>query len=468
MNIKTLVIYALGPVGAALIGLITLPMLAWLYTPEVVGSYGLLNIGISLTSLLFAFGFDQAYVREYYNFENHAKLLKHCIVPGFSLLTIVLIFLSVFYISDLFQFSQSKYSVLILCYVGIGYFVVANLFIGYYFRMQQQALMYSLCQFLPKLGFMLLIVAFYLSGFVTGFLSVAAAQFSAIAGLSCIMLFYTRKVWLACVAEHLEWPVLKKLFTFGFPLVLSNLTFWGLVSMDRLALTYFADMAAVGVFSVAASLALAAGILQVVFSAIWSPVIYRWEKAGIENYTEQFDAIFAALATVIFAAFCLVGLGAWLIDFVLPKQYHDVKFILVCCFAYPLFFTLSEITVVGLHLTRKTYYVLVASCLALITNLLINLWLTPQFGISGAAIATAVSFYLLFVFRTEMSAVLWRPFARLKMYMLGAVILALACAQALSSKDYLYWAISWLCMLLVVTVFGRQHFKVFFLLLHRR
>lgn len=468
MNLKTLVIYALGPIGAALIGLITLPMLAWLYTPEVVGSYSLLNIGISLVSLIFAFGFDQAYVREYYNFDNHAKLLKHCVVPGFAFLTMLLFLLITFYLTDFMQFSGAEYSLLALSYAVVGYFILANLFVGYYFRMQQNALMYSLCQFLPKLGFMILIVTFYLSGAVSGFLSVATAQFAAIACLSCIMLFYTRKVWLAMLGETLEWPVLKKLFTFGFPLVLSNLTFWALVSMDRLALSYWADMTAVGIFSVASSLALAAGILQVVFSAIWSPLVYRWEKEGIENHTEQFDALFSALATVIFAAFCLVGLCAWLIDFVLPEQYHGVKFILVCCFAYPLFFTLSEITVVGLHLTRKTFHVLLASCLALITNLLINLWLTPQFGISGAAIATAISFYLLFVFRTEMSALLWRSFARIKTYAIGAAILGLACAQAFSRADYSYWALSWLCMLLLVVVYGRQHFKFFFLLLQRR
>lgn len=303
MKLKTLVIYALGPIGAALIGLITLPMLAWLYTPDVVGSYSLLNIGISLISLILAFGFDQAYVREYYNFDNHAKLLKHCLVPGFAFLTMLLFVLIVLYLTDFMQFSEGKYSLLVLCYAFIGYFVLTNLFVSYYFRMQQNALMYSLCQFLPKLGFMLLIVTFYLSGAVSGFLSVATAQFAAIACLSCIMLFHTRKVWLAILVEKLEWSVFHKLFTFGFPLMLSNLIFWALVSMDRLALSYWTDMTAVGIFSVASSLALAAGILQVVFSAIWSPVVYRWEKEGIENHIEQFDALFSAVATVIFAAF---------------------------------------------------------------------------------------------------------------------------------------------------------------------
>lgn len=161
-------------------------------------------------------------------------------------------------------------------------------------------------------------------------------------------------------------------------------------------------------------------------------------------------------------------MSAWLIDYVLPAQYHAVKFILVCCFAYPLFFTLSEITVVGLHLTRKTFHVLLASGLALITNLIINLLLTPKFGISGAAIATAISFYLLFVFRTEMSALLWRSFARIKTYATGAVILTLACVQALSHEDYLYWALIWLCMLVLVMIFGRQHFKFFLVQFQRR
>ncbi|MFP3608471.1 hypothetical protein, partial [Paraburkholderia sp. SIMBA_053] len=75
-----------------------------------------------------------------------------------------------------------------------------------------------------------------------------------------------RKVWLALKYEPLQLPILKRLFTFGFPLVFANLTFWALTSVDRLALTYWADMTAVGIFSVGVSLAMAAGVLQVVFS----------------------------------------------------------------------------------------------------------------------------------------------------------------------------------------------------------
>jgi O-antigen/teichoic acid export membrane protein len=468
VSLRTLIVYAMGPVGAALIGLVTLPMLTWLYSPDIVGSYSLLNIGLSLISLIFALGFDQAYVREYYNFDNHAKLLKHCVVPAFALLTVLLVTISVIYAFDLFGFSQSSLSLLVFGYLAVGYFVIANLFTSYYFRMQQNALMYSLCQFIPKLSFMILIVLFYLGGVLSGFLSIAVAQFLAIISLSTLMLFQTRKVWLALKYEPLELPILKRLFTFGFPLVFANLTFWALTSVDRLALTYWADMTAVGIFSVGVSLAMAAGVLQVVFSAIWSPMIYRWEKEGIENYTEQFDSLFSALSTVIFAAFCIVGLFAWVIDFALPEQYQRVKYILVCSFAYPLFFTLSEITVVGLHLMRRTYYVLLASCTALIINLIVNFWLTPSLSVSGAAIATAVSFYSLFIVRTEMSASVWRSFSRFKTYGFGAVILILACVQALSSNAYLYWAICWGGLLLLIIALGRQQFKTLFMLLKQR
>lgn len=452
MKLKTLVIYALGPVGAALVGLITLPMLAWFYNPEVVGRYGLLNIGISLVSLTFALGLDQAYVREFYNSVNHSKLLKNCIAPAIALLTLFLVILVSCYFLDYSYFINSETKLWLIAYVGLGYFIILNLFTGYYFRMQQNAAMYSLSQFIPKILFLILMLLFVATEVISGFLAVAAAQFMSLVLLSVFLLLSTKEAWLAAFNERFEFSTVKPLLKFGFPLVFSNLIFWALVSMDRLALKLWADLSAVGVFSVAASLALAAGVLQVVFSTIWSPIIYRWEQEGIEKYTSQFNDVFSAMAALVFCCFCLVGIFGWILDFVLPAEYTRVKYILLCCFAYPLFFTLSEITVVGLHLGRKTTFVLLASFTALLVNLTLNFLLTPQYAIAGAAIATAVSFYLIFIFRTELSVKLWRPFPRRKIYLFSSVILALICTQAFSNMDYIYWSAIWSVMLILIIV----------------
>lgn len=459
MNLKTLLIYILGPLGAALIGFITLPILTWLYSPEIVGSYGLLNIGLSLVTLIFALGFDQAYVREFYNEKNHTQLLKSCVIPGYSFLLLTFIILGICYFLELFELSLSSLLAIFLAYVFVGFFSISNLFIGYYFRMHQNAVMYSLCQIIPKIGFLIFIVYFYLSGLVNGFNSVALAQFLSIIFLSLLMLFYTRHAWLPIFNEKMNLGLSKRLISFGFPLMLANLTFWALTSTDRLALTYFSDLTAVGIYSIGVSLALIAGILQVVFSAIWTPIIYRWEKEGFEQFSDQYDNLFKAISTVIFSVFCLVGIFAWLVDYVFPSSYSLVKYILVCCFAYPLFYTLSEVTVVGLHLVRKTFFVLIASCMALLINVILNVLLTPTLSITGAAIATAISFFALFVIRTELSIRQWRSFSRFKTYTIGVVIITLACLQALSNSNYIYWSFCWLAMLMVIVFLGVKDFK---------
>src|SRR5690554_5143228 len=80
--------YALGPIGAAILGFITLPLITWFYSVEDVGRISMLQVVASFSILLFCLGLDQAYVREYHEFDNKPKLFKLSILPGLILILV--------------------------------------------------------------------------------------------------------------------------------------------------------------------------------------------------------------------------------------------------------------------------------------------------------------------------------------------------------------------------------------------
>ena len=75
MQLKSLIGFAVGPIGSALIGLITVPVVAWSFTPADVGRLNVFQLAISFALLFSVLGLDQAYVREYHEVEGRPRLL---------------------------------------------------------------------------------------------------------------------------------------------------------------------------------------------------------------------------------------------------------------------------------------------------------------------------------------------------------------------------------------------------------
>ena len=147
---------------------------------------------------------------------------------------------------------------------------------------------------------------------------------------------------------------------------------------------------------------------------MWAPLVYKWAAKGInENKVRQ--VIGYALAVVL-ALFGLAGVFSWIVDYILPEQYAQVPYLVVACMVYPLLYALSEATKVGIGIKRKTGYSMLAAVIAALVNVVGNYMLVPAYGAAGAAISTAVAFYVFFVLRTEFAIKVWIPLPRLLLY----------------------------------------------------
>ena len=89
MKAKIILQFALGPIGAALLGFITLPFVAWFFTVEDVGRLTMLQVVLGLAVSLFSLSMHQAYVREYHEKTDKEALLKLSLLPGLVLIAIV-------------------------------------------------------------------------------------------------------------------------------------------------------------------------------------------------------------------------------------------------------------------------------------------------------------------------------------------------------------------------------------------
>lgn len=452
MDVKRILSFSVGPIIGSFLGLITVPLLSWIYNQEIIGMFAIIQVVISFTLLVYSIGLDQSYVREHHESKNKNELFFSAFYPGFSFLVLTSIIIFIFKV-DLSHFLfeiNSIYISLLVVIISVCSFI--SKFFMLTLRMENKGLSYSICQITPKITFVLLLLAIYFLGTEAKFSELVTIYTFSLAIALIVVISLTIKTWIGISFENvLSTTKLKSMMKFGGPLIFSGISFWLLTSADRVLLSKLSNFSELGLYSVSLSFASVATIFQVVFSTIWAPSVYKWayENEGNELIVKTRDMVLLVISVM----FCMAGMLSWIITYILPPEYNSVQYIVLGCLVYPLFYTLSECTVVGINIQRKTIYSLISTSLAMLVNLVFNYFLIPSYGASGAAASTAISFYVFLILRTEFSIFLWKDMPRKRMYFLCSLILFGVVTTCLQKEDvqsifFYYWG------LLLIFCFG--------------
>ena len=455
MNKNKIFNYMMGPVGAAILSFISLPIITWFYSIDDVGKISMLQIFSSLTILIFCLGLDQAYAREYHEAEDKGKLFKQVFLPGFILL---LVSFSTIYVIDSQAISRWLYAEesSYLTIVSIVCFVLAycSRFLSLILRMQERALAYSMSQLLPKLFFLLFILSTVWLGLTNDFYNLITAHALSIFTVFIVFSWNTRDDWVMSIAKTITRDELKPLLHFGLPLVIGGLAAWGLKVIDKFFLRSLSTFSELGIYSVAISITGVATIFSGVFNTIWAPLVYKWVSEKKVDH-DKIDKISEHLLAAVYFLVVLSGLFSWVIPYVLPEEYESIQFIISICLFVPLLYTLSEVTAVGIAIAKKTKYSMYVSLIAIIINVIGNYFLIPFLGATGAAISTAISFWVFYIVRTEFSRYVWRNIPTTKAYLITLILLFSAILNAIFIKQNDMLFMIWL----ILAILGLGIFK---------
>jgi len=428
LNLNKILSFSIGPIASAAVGLITVPIIAWLFSPEDIGRLSMLQVVVSFSLLLFSLGLDQAYVREYHEVIDKPALLKAVFLPGWLMLLAALITLA------LYPLSVSQLLFGIDSILLTGFLVSAVLlsflsrFMSLILRMQERGLAYSMSQLLPKILFLGVVLSYVLFDVKAVFENLMMANTFSLFAVFLVFVWNTRKELSSALVSSIDKTKQNYMIRYAMPLIGSGVAFWGLTAMDKFFLRGLSTFHELGVYSVALSFASVALVFQAIFSVVWVPVVYKWAAEGEDpNKIKKVIAYVSLAVTLIWS---VAGMFSWAVAWILPHQYEKVQYILLVTMAYPLLYTLSEATGVGIGIKRKTQYSLLAAIFALIVNMIGNYFLIPVYGAAGAAIASALAFLLFFVVKTEASARLWVTFPRFKMY--GIILLLVSLSISLN------------------------------------
>jgi O-antigen/teichoic acid export membrane protein len=281
--------------------------------------------------------------------------------------------------------------------------MMMNLILAQALRNRFQARAYALFNFATAILTICLGVLF-----VTVFkLGVAGALLGA---ATASLLMIPLRIWSIrdLLSRSFSVQFLKRLLIFGLPLVPMNIAFWLFSNADRLMLARLASLEAVGLYSIAGSLAAVIMLLQNAIGQSWLP-------HGIKVFEEDrqlASAVFVRTMVYFLAAMGLlitgfVALAQEVIFLLVPPAYYEAFSVIPFLAAGFIFFTSAHVSVVAIMAKNKTTYIMLACWLVAAINIGLNAFLIPLFGITGAGAATGISYMLFALSYTLVSKRLW-------------------------------------------------------------
>ncbi len=365
-----------------------------LFPPSVYGQVAYCFVFISFMAVILPFGFDAAFMNYYVRKNEKAAYLKNTL---FFMFTLALIFVGMAF---LFRNSLSSLAIrtdsarLFSLSLAILFFDILNNQGILYLRAENRATLSVVLQNIEiviRLVLLLLLVNVFTKDIQYILWANAASSLALFIAVIFIMLP-------AMKGAHISKRILKELFFFGLPFMVSGLFDRTIELADRRLIGYFMGDEAVGLYVASYTVAVLIRLLVYSFNAGWQPYFLREidKKEGRERLEKihiQTGVIFVAIwfvAAIWVPELVKIPLGEG--RHILHASYWEgISVIPVIMGAYVMM-GLYFLQLPVLYYHNKTVMNAVFMGVGAVINLGLNLILIPRIGIMGAAIATLAAY----------------------------------------------------------------------------
>jgi len=443
MKRKNVLLFGVGGGVSGVIGAVTMPITAWVMSPADVGKLSLLQVVLSLGVVLFGLGFDQSLARDYHAYRGgETRLFFSALSPSLIFLSVissVCLLMAPTSISEfLFEVPSVGLSSLVLVCVAFALFVR---FGAVLLRMQQRGAAFSVIQIAPKLLFLIFLFAAYAFGLQTAIDAAVSYQTASMLIAAILAALYLTPL-LQFRARVVDYKLIIPMALYGLPLMVSGALSWGLFSLDRALLRQLSTYDELAKYSVVMSIAAGVVMITNLLGTLWWPQVYKW--VGSDKNLPRLESVLEFALAAATLAFCSAGFFSWMAPLFLPHQYASIASLIPVCVGASLCYFLSEFTSVGINISRKTWMSLIASLGAFAVSFVLNIYLIPVLGGRGSAISGGVAFFTFLLLRTELSVTVWRPFPRIRVYVLMSTLLVMAMLHSwLGERFIILFSVMW-------------------------
>ena len=394
-------VYGIGHILSRFLGFLLLPIHTHYLQPDVYAIAALLFSSLAILNIFFSYGMDVAFMRYFVLADEKEEKQRLFSTAFWMILSTGLIFalgliLSPEFFSNLI-FRTSDYPKLIQMAAGILLADALTLLPFLVLRAEEkstQFIVFRSLNIVINLGLNILLVGVLKKGLDGIFLSNLAAS-----GVTLILLIPVIRPWLK--PEFLT-DRLKALLGFGLPYIPSTLSVILMDQVSRFFLDRILGKEATGIFSASYKLGMFMALVVAAFRFAWHPFFLSVSK--------QDDApqIYARVLTyfILVLGTCYLGIAFFLREIVRISLFGIRLFgegfqgglgiVPVVMLAY-VFYGLYVNFVVGIYLEKKSQLLPLITGAGCLTSLIGNAVLIRVCGLTGAAWASALAYFVMAV-----------------------------------------------------------------------
>lgn len=451
MRRRTIAAFVLGPLLSAGLGLLTLPLTAWLFEPADVGRLNILQALIAVAMNFVFMGLDNAFEREFHEESARGGLYAATMFP--PRIVLLVICLPIAFFPDWFARLAFGLDVPALAYMTV-LVLFGSLLVRQWLllaRMNERAVAFSASQLLAKLAMLI--------GLIVVATQATKPSFNVLAGvllLSIILPAVHLRLATCGLRERFEMRQISlgrlwKLLRYGLPSMVAAFAYVALSAVAPFSLRAFSGFHELGVYSVAAGAAAAVGVVQFAVNTVWAPIIFRANASGRAQvvYPTALRIISLLFATVVSGA----ALVSWMLPILLPKDYWEVQYLFVGAVFVPLLWMMRDAGGVGNNISRRMGLAALSSVFALTICVVLSILFVPAHGARGAIVAGLLSMWLLFVLNAELAARSWLGVPRKAVHLTVGFAVALGTltvvfGEMFAGVHWLAWSIYLTCVLI--------------------
>lgn len=420
---KNILKFSIPSIISAFVALCVLPIISRIYPED---EYGYISNFYSFGNLLmgvFLLGLDSAYIR-FYNESMHNTnrtgmflfVTKIGIVT--SLISACVIFIFFREKASIYLFNDTSSVGLILIYIYVVFLMLYRM-LNINNRFSGKITAYNIQQVSFIIGNRLLFV--FAAIFSTKYLpSIIIMLVSTVLVVIASFAFQRNEFLVSIISKFTKMEMLK----FALPIMPTTIIVFLNNSIAKLILGEYGFRNDVGILAIATSAANVFSVIPAAFNTYWGAFMYKNYNVEKKLILDVHDFIIVLSITLVLAIFLFQD-SLYLL---LGASYRGSQPYFMLIMLSPVFLLLSETTVYGIALSKKTKYTLITAIIGCVLNVLLCRILIPINGSLGAAIGIAASSSVIFISRTIIAQRFYRSVANYFTTTVTCIILVVICS----------------------------------------
>lgn len=388
--LKNTAIFAIGNFSTKLIGFILVPFYTYVLTTEEYGVINLIFTICTVISPLLMLNLQDA-VRRFLldkNADQEAILTNEFIVIVFG----HIVGLCILPLLSLYN-EISTYVVIIYFYLVS---ITTNVITIEFLRGQEKMKTYTLCSVISSLlvavlniilltKFRLGVKGYFLAFIIAYYVSTTIAV---IAGKQYRVVFQWK----------FDVKLFKEMIKFSLPMIPNSLLWWVSSSSDHIMVSYIISTAANGIYTVSYKVPTLISTISNIFMQAWqiSAIKDSDKKDSVEFSNKMLDAYIRL--NVLITAVLLIAIRPFLRIYVSPEYFEAWRYAPFLIIGNT-FLTLGTFVGTSYYVQKDMKGNMYSASSGAMLNIILNVILIPMIGVQGAAIATCLSYIMVFVYR---------------------------------------------------------------------